>query len=240
MNDQHQFKFTPLVLAIPLYFVLVLWIVYWFEIKFHVNLNEYGILPRKAVGLRGIFFGPFIHGDLAHLYQNSIPLFLLLLSLWYFYRKIALKIFVTGTLLLGLLTWLIGRSSYHIGASGIIYMLFSFIFFSGIFRKYYRLIAVSLVVIFLYGSMVWYILPIEEKVSWEGHLSGFLTGILLAYVFKDSGPQRLQYEWEDEDFEDSEETQPLKDLSESNPESEENSQVKQLNQTFAKRCLTTS
>lgn len=240
MNDQHQFKFTPLVLAIPLYFVLVLWIVYWFEIKFHVNLNEYGILPRKAVGLRGIFFGPFIHGDLAHLYQNSIPLFLLLLSLWYFYRKIALKIFVTGTLLLGLLTWLIGRSSYHIGASGIIYMLFSFIFFSGIFRKYYRLIAVSLVVIFLYGSMVWYILPIEEKVSWEGHLSGFLSGILLAYVFKDSGPQRLQYDWEEEDFEDSEDTQPLKDLSESNPESEENSQVKQLNQTFAKRCLTTS
>ena len=222
MNDQHQFKFTPLVLALPLYFVLLLWFVYWFEIKFHVNLNEYGILPRKATGLRGILFGPFIHSEVAHLYHNSIPLFLLMLSLWYFYRNIALKIFITGTLLLGLLTWFIGRSSYHIGASGIIYMLFSFIFFSGIFRKYYRLIAVSLVVIFLYGSMVWYILPIEEKVSWEGHLSGFVTGILLAWVFKDSGPQRLQYEWEEEGYDDNEEVQPLKDISESNFDPEEN------------------
>jgi len=227
MNDQHQFKFTPLVLAIPLYFVLLLWFVYWFEIKFHVNLNEYGILPRKAVGLRGIFFGPFIHSEVAHLYHNSIPLFLLMLSLWYFYRNIALKIFITGTLLLGLLTWLIGRTSYHIGASGIIYMLFSFIFFSGIFRKYYRLIAVSLVVIFLYGSMVWYILPIEEKVSWEGHLSGFVTGILLAWVFKDAGPQKLQYEWEEEGYDDNEEIQPLKDISESNPDPDEKDQVKQ-------------
>jgi len=152
---------------------------------------------------------------------------LLMLSLWYFYRNIALKIFITGTLLLGLLTWFIGRTSYHIGASGIIYMLFSFIFFSGIFRKYYRLIAVSLVVIFLYGSMVWYILPIEEKVSWEGHLSGFVTGILLAWVFKDSGPQRLQYEWEEEGYDDTEETQQLKDISESNPDPDEKDQVKQ-------------
>ncbi|MDZ7614387.1 MAG: rhomboid family intramembrane serine protease [Flavobacteriaceae bacterium] len=224
MNDHNQFKFTPLVLAIPLYFVLLLWIVYWFELKFGVNFNEFGILPRKLTGLRGILFGPFIHSDVAHLYHNSIPLFLLMLSLWYFYRNIALKIFITGTLVLGLLTWAIGRSSYHIGASGIIYMLFSFIFFSGIFRKYYRLIAVSLVVIFLYGSMVWYILPVEEKISWEGHLSGFVTGILLAYIFKESGPQRMQYDWEEDGFEDDEAVLPLKDVSELIPDPEKNKQ----------------
>lgn len=222
MNDQNQFKFTPLVLAIPLYFVLFLWIVYWYELKFGVNLNEFGILPRKLAGLRGIFFGPFIHSDVAHLYQNSIPLFLLMLSLWYFYRNIALKIFIAGTLVLGLFTWVIGRSSFHIGASGIIYMLFGFIFFSGIFRRYYRLIAVSLAVIFLYGSMVWYILPVEEKISWEGHLSGFVTGILLAFIFKESGPQRMQYEWEEEGFEDNEDVLPVEDVSESNPDPEKN------------------
>jgi membrane associated rhomboid family serine protease len=222
MNDKNQFKFTPLVLAIPLYFVLFLWIVYWYELKFGVNLNEFGILPRKLKGLRGILFGPFIHSDVAHLYQNSIPLFLLMLSLWYFYRNIALKVFISGTLVLGLFTWVIGRSSYHIGASGIIYMLFSFIFFSGIFRKYYRLIAVSLVVIFLYGSMVWYILPVEEQISWEGHLSGFVTGIFLAYIFKESGPQKMRYDWEEEGFEDNEDFMPLTDVSESNPDLEKN------------------
>jgi membrane associated rhomboid family serine protease len=201
--------------------------VYWYEIKFNVNLNEFGILPGKLKGLRGILFGPFIHSDVSHLYQNSIPLFLLMMSLWYFYRNIALKIFITGTLVLGLLTWVIGRSSYHIGASGIIYMLFSFIFFSGIFRNYYRLIAVSLSVIFLYGSMVWYILPVEEKISWEGHLSGFVTGILLAYFFKESGPQRMQYDWEEEGFEDNDDGLPLNDVSELNPDPEKNKTEKQ-------------
>jgi len=75
--------------------------------------------------------------------------------------------------------------------------------------------------------MVWYILPIEEKVSWEGHLSGFVTGILLAWVFKDAGPQKLQYEWEEEGYDENEEAQPLKDISESNPDPDEKDQVKQ-------------
>ena len=109
--------------------------------------------------------------------------------------------FVYGALITGLLTWVIARKSYHIGASGIIYLLFSFIFFSGVFLKNYRLIAVSLVVIFLYGSMVWYLLPVEERISWEGHLSGFVTGILFAYIFRKIGPQRIQYDWERDDYE---------------------------------------
>lgn len=201
MEGQNQFKFKPWILAVPLYFVLSLWIVYWFEVKNGHNFNSYGVFPRTLKGLRGILFSPFIHGDIKHLYQNSAPLFVLLFSLLYFYRSIAWKVFFYGTLFTGLLTWLIARMSYHIGASGIIYMLFSFIFFSGILRKNYRLVAVSMMVIFLYGSMVWYVLPVKESISWEGHLSGFISGLLLSLVYKGVGPQKFQYDWEKEDYE---------------------------------------
>ncbi len=200
MAEHKHYNFSPLILAVPLYFVLSLWIIFWIEVKYGYNFNKYGIYPRSLKGLRGVFFSPFIHGDIKHLYHNSIPLFVLLFSLFYFYRKIAFKVFVYGTLLTGILTWIIARSSFHIGASGIIYMLFSFIFFSGIIRKNYRLIAVSLMVIFLYGSMVWYLLPVEEKISWEGHLSGFIVGIIFAFYFRRTGPQKFKYEWEQDDY----------------------------------------
>ncbi len=200
MNDQKHFKFSNLTLAIPLYFVLFLWVVFWFELKFGFNFNTYGIYPRSLKGLRGIFFSPFIHGDIKHLYHNTVPLFVLMFSLLYFYRNIASKILIYGTLFTGLLTWIIARKSYHIGASGVIYMLFSFIFFSGIIRKNYRLIAVSLMVIFLYGSMVWYVLPVKEEVSWEGHLSGLLVGLFFAFYYRNTGPQKFKYDWEKEDY----------------------------------------
>jgi len=200
MYKNQHFKFSPIILAIPLYFVLFLWLVFWFEVKFGVNLNKYGIYPRDLKGLRGIIFSPFIHGDIKHLYHNSIPLFVLLFSLYYFYRKIALKIFIYGTLITGILTWSIARESFHIGASGIVYLLFSFIFFSGIIRKNYRLIAVSLMVIFLYGSMVWYLLPVKEGVSWEGHLSGFIVGLAFAFYYRKQGLQIFKYEWEKENY----------------------------------------
>lgn len=201
MDAQSHFKFSPWILAVPLYFVLGLWIVYWFEVKNGYNFNSYGILPRSIVGLRGVVFSPFIHGDIKHLYHNSAPLFVLLFSLLYFYRSIAWKVFIYGAVCTGLMTWMFARKSYHIGASGIIYLLFSFIFFSGIIRKNYRLVAVSLMVIFLYGSMVWYVLPVKESVSWEGHLSGFISGLVMAFIYRDTGPQKFQYDWEKEDYE---------------------------------------
>ena len=200
MTDQKYYRFSPFILAIPLYFVLFLWIIFWIEVKYGFNFNKYGVYPRSFVGLRGIVLSPFIHGDIKHLYHNSIPLFVLLFSLYYFYRKIALKVFIYGTLLTGLLTWIIARKSFHIGASGIIYLLFSFIFFSGIIRKNYRLIAVSLMVIFLYGSMVWYLLPVKEDISWEGHLSGFLVGFGFAFYYRRLGPQKFKYDWEKENY----------------------------------------
>lgn len=201
MSGSQQFKFSPITLAIPLYLVLILWIIFWFEVKYGFNLNKFGIYPRTFKGLRGVIFSPFIHSDIKHLYHNSIPLFVLLFSLVYFYRNIALKIFLYGTLMTGILTWIIARKSYHIGASGIIYLLFSFIFFSGIIRKNFRLIAVSLMVIFLYGSMVWYLLPVKENISWEGHVSGFVVGLFFAYYYRNYGPEKYKYDWEKDDYE---------------------------------------
>ena len=200
MNEPKHFKFSTLTLAIPLYFVLFLWIVFWFELKFGFNFNKFGIYPRSLRGLKGILFSPFIHGDIKHLYHNTIPLFVLLFSLMYFYRNIASKVFIYGTLFTGLLTWIIARKSYHIGASGIIYLLFSFIFFSGVFRKNIQLIAVALAVIFIYGSMIWYVLPVKEEVSWEGHLSGFTIGLIFAFLYRKKGLQKFKYNWEKEDY----------------------------------------
>jgi len=197
---QEQFKFSPGVIGYPIAFVLMIWIVFWFEIRFNVNLNKHGIYPKTLAGLQGVVFSPFIHSGIKHLYSNSIPLFVLSTALFYFYRPIAWKVLGYGILMSGLLTWSIGRPSFHIGASGLIYVLFSFTFFKGIFAKHYRLIALSLLVIFLYGSMVWSILPIQEGVSWEGHLSGLLTGLLFALIFRREIAKPKKYIWEHDDY----------------------------------------
>ncbi|MUV03697.1 rhomboid family intramembrane serine protease [Flavobacterium rakeshii] len=204
INNQqdNQFKFSPSVLAWPLYFVLLLWIVFWADGKFHLHLTEFGIYPRTLKGLRGIVFSPFLHGSLEHLYNNSIPLLVLIAGLRYFYRKQALQVLVYGVLLSGFITWLIGRESYHIGASGLIYVLVSFMFFKGMQSGYYRLVALSLLIVMFYGGMIWYVFPdIEEGISWEGHLGGLITGILFSRIY--STPQykkQITYDWQRPDF----------------------------------------
>ena len=200
--SETNFKFNQNVLVIPIGVIFLIWFIYYIEIHFGLNFNKYGIYPKSFVGLRGVLFSPFIHSNTTHLINNSVPLLVMLGCLYYFYQKIANKVLIIGLLLTGLLTWVFGRPSYHIGASGIIYLLVSFIFFSGIFRKYYRLIALSLVVVFLYGSMVWYIFPMEERISWEGHLSGFMVGLFFAFIFRKKGPQPEKFIYtENEEFE---------------------------------------
>ena len=194
MTDQ-QFKIKKTTFTIPILALLIIWIVYIVEISFKLNFNSYGIYPKTLIGLRGLLFSPFIHSDVKHLLSNSGPSIVMLGSLYFFYHKIAHKVLFLGILISGLLTWLIGRPANHIGASGVIYFLISFIFFSGILRKYYRLIALSLTVVFLYGSMIWYVLPVEERISWEGHLAGFVTGVLFAILFKNVGPQPETFEF---------------------------------------------
>jgi len=168
----------------PLLMVLMMWIVFLFEIDYGYNLNRYGVFPRTLKGLQGVLFAPFIHGDFKHLTNNTISFFVLSLTLRYFYPKNYLRIFIMGLLTTGVLTWVIGRSAFHIGMSGQIYFLATFIFTKSFFSKNYRLIALSLTIIFLYGGMIWYVLPIDKAISWEGHLSGVLTGIALSFLYE--------------------------------------------------------
>ena len=179
---------------------LAVWLVFWYQTTVDYGIKSYGIRPQKTEGLLGVFTSPFLHGDLNHLYNNSFPLLILSLALFYFYNKIAWKVLGFGVLLSGFLTWLIGSSGNHIGASGLIYVLFSFIFFKGIFAKHYRLIALSLVVIFMYGSMIWYVFPIKQGMSWEGHLGGLITGLLFALVFKNNVAKPERYVWQQPDY----------------------------------------
>ncbi len=193
--SETEFSYKKETFLIPIVALLSIWFVYFIEINFGLNFNKYGIYPQSMVGLRGILFSPFIHNDAKHLINNSVPLAVMLGCLYYFYYKIAHKVLFYGMMLTGLLTWSFARPANHIGASGVVYFLVSFIFFSGVFRKYYRLIALSLAVVFLYGSMIWYIFPVEERISWEGHLSGFLMGVVFAIIFKKVGPQPERFEF---------------------------------------------
>jgi membrane associated rhomboid family serine protease len=203
--DNH-FKFTNAVIGLPLFFVVFLWFVFWLEIRFDFDFVQNGIYPREFSGLQGVLFSPFIHADIEHLYNNSIPLLILLAALQFFYANQSLKVIVFGILLSGIITWVIGRDNYHIGASGLIYVLVSFIFFKGIQTQYYRLVALSLAVIVIYGGLVWYVFPSpetsgEKAISWEGHLAGLITGFVLSLIYKTPEYKKvIKYDWEKPDY----------------------------------------
>jgi membrane associated rhomboid family serine protease len=198
MNN--NFKYHTGIIGYPILFVILIWLIFWIEFRFNVDLKSFGIQPRKIEGIYGIMLSPFLHLSLEHLINNSLPLFLLSSAIFFFYRTISWKIIFLGIFLSGLLTWIIGRDSTHIGASGLIYVLISFIFFKGIFSKNFNLMALSLIVVFIYGGTIWYIFPIKENISWEGHLSGFIVGIILALLFKKNIPINKVYKWENENY----------------------------------------
>ncbi|MFT6066629.1 MAG: membrane associated rhomboid family serine protease [Polaribacter sp.] len=200
MKEAQKLKLKRSIFLIPILYVLSIWIIYWIEIQFSFNFNKYGVYPRTLKGFRGVFFTHFIHSNTGHIFNNSIPLFVLLSGLFYFYKEVAYKVLLLGGFLTGFLTWIIARESYHIGASGIVYLLFSFVFFSGIIRKHFRLVALSLIVIFLYGSMIWYVLPIKEGMSWEGHLSGFLIGLFFAGIYRKRGTVKEEHQFKVTEF----------------------------------------
>ena len=184
------------ILRWPLIFLLIIWGIKLIEIVWGFSFIEYGLIPRKFSGLKGIIFSPMIHKDLSHLINNSLPVLVLGGALCFFYKKNHKKIFIWLFIVSGLFLWGIGRPNFHIGASGIIYALASFIFFSGVLSKNKRLSALSLIVIFIYGGLFWGLFPTHQEVSWEGHLSGFIAGLIISWFFKDDLPKREKYQWE--------------------------------------------
>lgn len=193
------------IFILPFLFILIMIVVELIEHNYAIRLAKYGIYPRTLEGLKGVLFSPFIHSDWKHLINNAFPLFVLTTTLGFFYKGIAKEVFFWSWLMSGLWLWAIGRPNFHIGASGLIYALASFLFFSGFIRKHTKLMSISMFVVFLYGGMIWGIFPMKKHISWEGHLAGALAGLILAYWFKDNGPSRQIYQYEiDEALEDQE------------------------------------
>jgi len=188
----------------PLFLLSILWLIQWIGSIFPFELYKLGVLPRTLSGLKGIFFMPLLHSqhDIYHLVNNSVVIFLLLAMLIYFYRDVALRVFLFTWILTGFFVWIYAqnRGAYHIGMSGVIYGLLGFLFTSGILRKYVPLQALSLLIVFLYGNMIWGIFPLRANISWEGHFMGLLAGIFLAFIFRKQTfqPPKYQYELEEE------------------------------------------
>jgi len=197
-NSKEKKKFLKS-LKFPFLFLLVIISIEIISSIFELNFVPLGILPREMLGLIGVFTAPLIHSSIEHLYSNAIPLFVLGTSIFYFYPTSSKRVALVIYFLTNSLVWIFARESFHIGASGIVYGLFSFLFFSGIFRKDKRAITLSVLTIFIYGGMAYGIFPTKDGISWESHLFGFITGIFTAYLFRKKDIYK-QYDWEDEEL----------------------------------------
>jgi len=170
---------------LPIQFTAVMWGVFLIEAFVNLDFGAYGIYPREAFGLRGILFAPLIHDDFKHLISNSAPVFVLSFIIVYFYRRVAVRSILMIYLLTGFAVWLFARKVFHIGASGVVYGMLSFVFWSGIFRRSIKSIILALVVTVLYSGYLSGILPNQTGISWESHLLGALVGVFTAYWYKE-------------------------------------------------------
>ena len=198
-SKQAQRNFR-LALKASLVFIGVLWSIYIVDAVFGLHLARFGLRPGALGGLAGVITAPLLHGGFEHLLSNTLPLFIALTSTLYLYPRSATRVVPLIWLGSGLLAWLIGRPTLHIGSSGLIYGLLAYVFVGGILRKDMRSVSVSLLVGFLYGSMIWGILPTRPHMSWEMHLTGAVIGVVLAFVYRkwDRAPI-VRYDWEHDD-----------------------------------------
>lgn len=196
-----ELKKMQLGMYLPFLYIVIIWLIKGYEVFNETSLYQLGIYPRSIEGLKGLFFAPLLHSDIKHITGNSISFFILASSLFYFYKGLGYKVFGYIFVFSNMLLWMGGRPSYHIGASMLVYGMAAFLFVSGVIRNYKPLMAVSLVVVFLYGGMVWHVIPfeIDDPISWEGHLAGALTGVCLAFIYRKTGPQRPPWSWEIEE-----------------------------------------
>lgn len=194
---QHNFR---LALKIALMFTGFLWLILFLDYFLGLELTRFGLRPGHLKGLTGLLTAPLLHGGVEHMFSNTLPLIISLTAILYLYPRSSVRVIPIIWIGSGLLAWVIGRPSLHFGASGFVYGLLAFVFISGIFRFDMRSVAVSVMVWFLYGSMIWGVLPIRPNMSWELHLSGAILGVALAIVYRnwDITPIK-RYEWEDND-----------------------------------------
>ena len=194
---QRNFK---LALKMALTLVGFLWVILILDSVFGLGLTRFGLRPRHLQGLIGVFTAPLLHGGAEHLFSNTLPLTISLTTILYLYPRSSVRVMPIIWLGSGVLAWMIGRDSLHFGASGFVYGLLAYVFISGILRMDMRSVAVSVMVWFLYGGMIWGVLPIRPNMSWELHLSGAILGVALAILYRrwDVTPVK-RYAWEDDD-----------------------------------------
>ena len=172
-------------LGFPLGFVGVIFVIHLLQAILNLDLRRLGVFPRELDGLPGILTGPLIHGSWEHLFSNSVSFIMLGAVLFWFYPRIALRSIIWLYLLSGFGIWISGQPfSYHIGASGIVYGMVSLVFWSGVFRRNVKSIVLALIILVMYAGFFEGIVPGKEGISWEGHLSGAIAGILLAFVYR--------------------------------------------------------
>ena len=188
-----------LALKIALGFVALIWLIDIVNWALALELQRFGVRPRQLAGLPGILLAPLLHGGPVHLLANSLPLLVLGTGMLYLYPNSALKVLPAVYLGPGIAVWLFAGGSVHVGSSGLVYGLASYVFVAGVLRLDRRAIAASLLVSFLYGSLVWGVLPIQPGVSWQTHLAAALIGLALAIALRRLDiPPRKRYSWEDE------------------------------------------
>jgi membrane associated rhomboid family serine protease len=183
-------------------FVALLWLVSLLQWTLDLDAGRLGVRPREAAGLVGILFAPLLHGGFGHLLANSLPLLVVGTAALYLYPTSSRWVLPAAFAGPGIIVWLLGRSAVHLGASGLVYGLVAFVFCAGLLRRDRRAIAASLLVSFLYGALVWGVLPLRPEVSWETHLAAALIGVALAFATRHRDiPARRRYSWEDEEDE---------------------------------------
>jgi len=189
-----------LALKFSLVFVGILWAIFIFDEVFGLRLGRFGLRPGSVAGLVGVLTAPLLHANFPHILSNTLPMVISMTATLYLYPNSALRVIPAVWLGSGLLAWFIGRPNLHLGASGLIYGLLAYVFVGGILRRDLRSVSVSLLVGFLYGSMVWGVLPTRPNMSWEMHLTGAIMGVLMAFVYtKWDRVPIVRYDWEEDD-----------------------------------------
>ena len=178
-------------------FVALLWLIAL--LGWGLGFEDFGIRPRQLIGLPGILLAPLLHADFSHLIANSLPLVVLGTAMFHVYPSAAFRVLPAVYLVPGIAVWLLARDGVHVGASGLVYGLVSYIFVAGMIRRDRRAMATSMLVAFMYGSVAWGMLPINPRVSWETHLAAAVTGVIMAILMRRrDNPPRARYSWEGE------------------------------------------